>query len=64
MPATLYQWSEWFAKARVTLRRGVDYSCPQSTMVQQIRSAASRRKIKVTVDDRDTEIVVEVVKDA
>ena len=59
MPAPLYDWDAWFSKPKqFVVRRGTDYSVPQSVMVQQIRSAASKRAIAVHVEDRGDEILV------
>lgn len=56
-----YPWEEWFRRERAVLLRGVHYRCSQSTMVQAVRNNASRRGLRVKIDDTDTEITVEVV---
>lgn len=61
MPARLYDWDAWLAKDRFVLRRGKDYSCPTSSIIQQLRQAASNRKVQLSVDDRGTEVAVQVV---
>ena len=56
-----YPWEEWFASGIRVLKAGEDYTCAQSTMVQNIRNNASVRGLLVRIKDHHTEIVVEVV---
>lgn len=56
----IYPWEQWFSKDRTVILRGVHYRCSQSTMVQTIRNNATQRGIKVSVDDTNTEIIIEV----
>jgi hypothetical protein len=60
----LYPWDKWLGKPRTRLRKGVDYSCPQSSICQQIRNAATRLGVRVTVDEtKDGKgVVIEVVE--
>lgn len=54
-------------KRRFTIRRGVHYECGQVAMVQQIRNAASRLGVRVSVtdgDDRFTVVVLSPRKEA
>jgi hypothetical protein len=58
----LYDWETWLGGGEpksVVLRRGVDYVAPQSTMVQQVRNAASRLGIKVSVKDRGDSLLIQ-----
>ncbi len=56
-----YPWEEWFAKLRMTLVQGIDYHCSQSSMAQSIRNNASRRGLKVRLQDIGDAIMVQVV---
>lgn len=58
MPAKRYSWDDWFARPQFRLRRGEDYGCSQSSMYQQILSAASARGVRVTVVDDSTGFTV------
>lgn len=56
-----YSWEKWFDTPRTTLRRGVDYHCSQSTMAQTVRNNASRRNIRIKLEDTGESIIIEVV---
>ena len=62
MPAQRkYNWEKWFGRTGVTeLVRGKDYFCTQSAMIQQIRNAAHRRRVKVRPIDCNDSIKIEV----
>lgn len=47
-----YPWDRWFKRGRGRLRRGRDYTCLQNSMAQQVRNAASRRGLRVSVRQR------------
>src|SRR6266436_4327617 len=49
----IYRWHEWFRKRQFILRRGLDYKCPQGTMVQQVRNAAVKYKVRVSIFEAD-----------
>jgi hypothetical protein len=55
-----YDWDTWFDRPVTILRRGVHYQCPQSTMANSIRNAASRMGLSVSVEDRGDSIVMKV----
>ena len=57
----LYDWVRWFALDAFELHRGVDYNCSQSTMAQNVRSAAAkmRKGEKCSVTDLGTGLLVE-----
>ena len=55
-----YNWDTWFDRPITVLRRGVHYMCPQSTMANSIRNAASRMGLSVSVEDRGDSIVMRV----
>ncbi len=55
-----YSWDKLFCHKVFTIYKGKDYYCSQSSMVGQIRNAASQRGVKVTIDDGDTYIIVAV----
>lgn len=56
-----YPWSSWFARTRVEIVRGVDYTISQSTMHQSIRNAASKAGVSVRLQDTGGSIIIEVV---
>lgn len=64
MSAKKYMWEEWFGRTRVVLVRGVDYTCPQSTMSQLIRNAATKHSVRVRLQDTGEGFVVEVRHEA
>jgi hypothetical protein len=49
MARKLYDWAGWFAKKQFVLQRGLDYWCPQSGMAGQIRNAAVKYGVKVSI---------------
>lgn len=61
MPAAIYDWNDWFNRARFVLRKGEDYHCPQSSMAQQVRNQAARRGVAVKVEDQGDQITVTVL---
>jgi hypothetical protein len=54
MPAAKYNWKDWLSRPRTVLVRGVDYHCSQSTMVQLLRNAASKRRVSVRLCEDET----------
>lgn len=60
MSTRLYHWLEWFKRKQFVLRRGLDYRCPQTTMVQQIRNAAVKYGVKVSIKDVNDGFIVNV----
>lgn len=46
-----YKWDNLFCNKVFTLYKGRDYECSQSSMVSQIRTAASNRGLSVSVHD-------------
>jgi hypothetical protein len=59
-----YPWDEWLGRPETVLVRGVHYHCSQSTMTQNIRCAASHRKVRVRLVDTGTEIWIRVSNEA
>lgn len=59
-----YPWAKWFSKRRVTLQRGKgkDYQCQTHGMVAQIRSAAKKHNVEVSIEVRESNITVTVVR--
>lgn len=55
-----YHWDLWLSRRRFRLRRGEDFACSASSMVQQIRNAASLRGIGVSIEEKDNGIDVRV----
>lgn len=66
MPAPLYDWDSWMGKKKFFLRRGKDYRCGTGAMTQQIRTAAWKRGLKVTLveDGSGIHVIVNRSKDA
>lgn len=64
-----YTWEDWFAepydtdgRKRIVLYAGKDYNCSQSSICQQIRTAARQRGLLVNIVDLDSHIIVVVRK--
>jgi hypothetical protein len=55
-----YAWETWFRDDRFTLVRGLDYSCSQSVMAQQVRDYASQNGYRVSIADQNTQLVITV----
>jgi hypothetical protein len=54
-----YNWPALFSQGeRFTLVRGQDYHCSQSSIVQQLRNAASRAKITLHIEDLGDKVLV------
>lgn len=49
----LYPWGEWFRKEWFILRHGIHYQCRQTAMIQQIRNAAVKHGVKVSIREID-----------
>lgn len=64
MPARLYSWDDWFSKDVFTIRQRRDYHCSTSSMVQQVRNAASARGLLVEIQDLGHSILVKVHRPA
>lgn len=47
----IYKWEEWFKERDFTIHRGRDYVCSQSGMAQQIRQAATRFGVRISLKD-------------
>ncbi len=63
-----YDWSQWFrgvpgadGKVRFVLVRGRHYDCSQSSMVSQLRVAATHCGVRVAVVDLEDRLSVVVV---
>ena len=46
-----HDWDTLFRRSRFVYVRGRDYTCSASNMVQQIRNAASFRRLSITLDE-------------
>jgi hypothetical protein len=65
MPSPIYPWDSWFARESFRLVRGRDYDCPVSSIIQQVRNAASRRGLGVSVSEgKDGTLRVTVHREA
>ena len=61
MRQRLYDWDKLIvAGARFKLRRGHEYDCSQSAIVQQIRNAAAGRDKRAKIKDTGRAVVVEI----
>jgi len=57
----IYWWELWFGSSRTVLTCGVDYHCSQSAMAGMIRNSASKHGVRVSLTDKGSSIVIEVV---
>lgn len=60
---SIYPWDDWFEAEQFDLTRGIHYKCPQGVMQQQIRNAASKRGLRVSIDELDAGFVVTVIRE-
>lgn len=44
-----YPWGKWLRRTRLTIRKGVDFSCRPLSMAQQFRNAASTHGLLVSI---------------
>lgn len=54
MRKLIYAWDDWFRPPRIVLSKGTHYQCSTSTFMQQIRNAASKRGLSVSVTELHT----------
>jgi hypothetical protein len=47
--STFYPWEEWFGKGAFTLVHGKDYTCTPAGMVVNLRYAAKRRGVRLSI---------------
>jgi hypothetical protein len=57
-----HKWKELFAKESFKLRHGIDYTCPRSSMPQQIRNAACRHGKSVRIKEGSKAFTVHVME--
>ena len=63
-----HPWNKWFSqgaralKGTFTLKQGKDFRCEPHSMAQQVRTAASKRGLKVSLSLRDKTLKVEFSK--
>lgn len=55
-----YNWNQWFAGKRFVLQRGRDFTCSMASIAQQVRNAASLRKVSASIVEQDDRLVVYV----
>jgi hypothetical protein len=55
-----YNWEGLFKRPCTVLVRGRDYQCSQSTMMQMIRTRASRARLSVSITDTGNKLHIEV----
>lgn len=57
-----YPWEQWFRARRFTLKRGLEYDCRTSSMVQAVYQAAARmgRDVSIEVAEDEIQFTVEV----
>jgi hypothetical protein len=56
-----YPWDTWLSKKRIRLKRGRHYQCMTHSMGVQVRNAAIRRGIHVSVFIEEDGLVIERV---
>lgn len=56
----MYDWDGWFAQGSFKLRRGRQFNCRPSSIIQQARNAASERGLGLIVIESDQEIYFSV----
>lgn len=61
VPRPMYDWNKWFRKKRFTLERGTHYRCPSSSFGQQIRNAAHKRGLSISVEENNGVFTVTVM---
>lgn len=57
-----YNWNELFKQDNILLEYGEDYHCSQSNMIQQIRNQASKRKLRIRINDLGNQIIIKVLR--
>lgn len=55
-----YNWDRWFSRKTFTVRRGVHYDCAVHGMASQIRTRASIRGLRVSLEIVDGVVRVTV----
>jgi hypothetical protein len=61
MRPALYDWTTWLAPGTKTIIKTRDYRCPNHSIIQQIRNAASKRGYRVAIlDERARSITFSV----
>lgn len=56
-----YDWDRLFEQDQVLLERGEDYNCSQSNIIQQIRNEASKRGLRIRLNDLDDRVIIKVL---
>jgi hypothetical protein len=58
-----YPWDQWLSRGKVTLVAGKDFNGRADTMAQQVRAAASKRGLSISVTiSQDNSTLTVVVK--
>jgi hypothetical protein len=61
MNPNIYHWRKRLkVGARLHLRRGRDYGCPTSSIIQQARNAATGKPVRLEIEDRGESVVINV----
>ena len=55
-----YPWERWFSSGRFTLCKGVDFHHSSISMAQQVRQAASKRRLHIHLVESEMGLVVTV----
>lgn len=55
-----YPWHVWFSTPQFRLVRGKDYLCSTASMTQQVRNAANKRGVGVSIEANDTDLTVTI----
>ena len=55
-----YEWDQWFRHHKFILTRGIHYHCSSSSFAQQLRNAAVKRGLSISLVERESSFVVTV----
>lgn len=56
-----YEWAAMFKRKAFILRKGEDYQCPTSSMIQQLRSAASEHGVGCSITENGADTISVVI---
>lgn len=56
-----YPWTTWFRRGRFTLTRGIEFSCLTHGMAAMVRNVASRKRLRISIQQDGTTIQVTVL---
>lgn len=59
MPAPIYPWDRWLSKKKLKLKQEKDFECAPYVFAQQVRNAAIRHEVAISVHVFDDYIIME-----